>query len=426
MQYWKKTIKLTTLFVLAFSVHQKIVAQENSPYSRYGLGNLKQIENIANRGMGGIAIADDNPLIANPVNPATYTGLKLTAYQIGIEASLVKIKSNNSSNRTGSTTLAYMNIGIPVSKKMGISFGLLPQTRSKYSFAKTDSIDGISKVNYNYYGGGGLQKIYVGAAYKLGEVSVGFNTGYNFGNLVNSSESSFTDSLKILSNNITGRTTMGGAFWQVGALWHKKISTNYSLKIGATYSGAQSINAKKEAYWESFLGDISSPDYVRRIDSVKNLTGKIKIPSNWGVGVILGYGDQWQIGMDLTASDWSKYSAYGNADSFSNMYMIKLGGAFTPDVNSVSDYWKKMTFRAGLYTGQDIFKFNNTNLKKSGATLGIGYPIRRTNSSIGQINAAFEIGKRGTTDNGLVSENYTRFSFGFTFNDKWFIKRRYD
>jgi hypothetical protein len=59
-------------------------------------------------------------------------------------------------------------------------------------------------------------------------------------------------------------------------------------------------------------------------------------------------------------------------------------------------------------------------------TLGIGYPIRRTNLSIGQINASLELGRRGVAENGLVRESFTRFSVGLTFNDKWFIKRRYD
>jgi hypothetical protein len=106
--------------------------------------------------------------------------------------------------------------------------------------------------------------------------------------------------------------------------------------------------------------------------------------------------------------------------------MFKFGGAITPDINSVNNYWKRMTFRAGVYTGQDLVRLNGTSLSRSGITVGLGYPIRRTNNSIGQLNAVLEFGKRGTLNNGLVREGYTRFAIGFTVNDKWFIKRKYD
>ncbi|MBL7766500.1 MAG: hypothetical protein JNJ58_10425 [Chitinophagaceae bacterium] len=425
MQYLSTIFKLSLLAII-FVIPLQGQAQENSPYSRYILGNLKSIENVAFRGMGGVCIADDHSLIANPSNPATYTGLRMTSYQVGLEGNLVTVKNSSVSNRTGSATLSYVNIGFPLSKKLGLSFGLLPQTRSKYSMAKSDSIPGISRVNSSYYGGGGIQKIYIGAAYKISDFSVGLNTGYTFGNLVNSSESSFTDSLKILSNNITARTTMGGFFWQVGALMNKKLKKEYTLRLGVTYTGAQSLNAKKEQYWESFGGDLSNPDYVGKVDSVMNLKGKVKIPALLGVGAIFSNGDFWQVGVDFRSSDWTNFSSYGNADSSGAYWNIRLGGAITPDVNAVNNFWKKVTYRVGAYTGQDILKFGDNNIKNMGVTAGVGLPIRRTQLSIGQLNAGIDIGKRGTTDNGLVREGYTRFSFGITFNDRWFIKRRYD
>jgi hypothetical protein len=427
MQYWNIKNKIQTL-LFAFSMFSTVLnAQENSPYSRYGVGNIKQLENIAFRGMGGVSIADDNPLIANPTNPATYTGLRMTSYQVGIEGNLVTIKNSLTSNRTGSNNLSYANIGFPIRKNMGFSFGLIPLTRSKYSMQQTSAIQNVDEnITTDYYGGGGLQKIYFGLAYKYSDFSVGFNSGYTFGNLVNTTETTFTDSLQIFSNNITSRKVMGGFFWQLGGLYSKELQDDYKIRIGATYTGSQSLNAKKESYWQSFVGDVSSPTYVYKVDSVINKKGKVVLPSNLGLGVNFAKGDYWQIGVDYTASDWSKYSSYGTSDSLSNSWMLKFGGAITPDVNSVNNYWKKMTYRMGVYTGQDIIQLKSSNLKRSGITFGLGYPIRRTNLSIGQINASLEVGKRGTIDNGLVREGYTRFAIGFTFNDKWFIKRRYD
>jgi hypothetical protein len=426
MQYWinitKKTIALSAIL---FSTTY-IQAQENSPYSRYGLGNIKQTENVSNRGMGGVSIADDNSLIANPTNPATYTGLKMTSYQFSVEGSSVNIKNATGANRTGATSINYVNIGLALSKKLGMSFGLLPQTRSKYQMQDVISLPNVSQITRTYYGGGGLQKIYIGAAYKIKDISLGFNTGYNFGNITNTTESEFTDTLKILSSFNSSRYTMGGVFWQVGALMNKAINKDYTVNIGFSYTGKQSIRAKRDQEWGSYLGVLSAPDYSYKIDSSSDQKGKIIVPANLGVGFMLKNGDYWQVGADFTTSNWSNYSYDAKADSTNRTWYVKVGGSITPDVNSVNNTFKRMTYRIGAYHGQDIFRFNNEPLTRSAITAGFGYPIRRTNLSIGQINFALEIGSRGTTNNGLVKETYKRFCIGLTLNDKWFVKRKYD
>ena len=41
-------------------------------------------------------------------------------------------------------------------------------------------------------------------------------------------------------------------------------------------------------------------------------------------------------------------------------------------------------------------------------------------------NISIQIGKRGAANNGLVEERYLKFLAAFTFNDKWFKKRKID
>ena len=199
MQYWNTITNKVLLVALigSFTTYNSF-AQENSPYSRYGLGNIKSTENVANRGMGGISIADTNAQVSNPTNPATFAFLKLTSYQLAVEGTGVTIRNSSESNQTGSLVLSYINIGLPVTKHIGVSFGLMPQTRSRFEMQEIATISGISQVTYNYYGGGGTQKVYLGAAYKFSDYSFGLSTGYLFGNVVNSTDANFTDSLKII------------------------------------------------------------------------------------------------------------------------------------------------------------------------------------------------------------------------------------
>jgi hypothetical protein len=424
MQYWNNKSKFLSLSFF-FLLHFSLQAQENSPYSRYGIGNLRDDENAANRGMGGVSIADDNPQIVNPTNPATYTGLKLASYQVGLTSHLVTIKSAAASDKVGKATLAYVNIGFPLSKRMGFSFGLLPVSSTRYNMETTQKDPVLNtNVNTNYYGGGGMQKIYAGTAYRIKDISLGINAGYQFGNITNSSESGYPDSLTILSNNIYGRTVIGGLFWQAGALMNTQLDSNYRLKIGLTYTGAQSIGAKKEMYWESYFGDIAN--IISRVDSSIDKKGKIQMPFKLGAGIILAHGDNWQIGADYLMSNWKSYRSFGQIDSMANSWTFRVGGSYIPDPSSVNNYWKKMTFRLGFYTGKNNLSFDGYQLSRTAGTVGLGYPIRRTVNTIGQINAALEVGSRGNISNGLLKENFTHFTIGFTFNDKWFMKARYD
>jgi hypothetical protein len=47
------------------------------------------------------------------------------------------------------------------------------------------------------------------------------------------------------------------------------------------------------------------------------------------------------------------------------------------------------------------------------------------------MSLGFELGKMGTTDNGLIEDNYFNFNLGFSLSpnarfDRWFKKRLYD
>ena len=64
-------------------------------------------------------------------------------------------------------------------------------------------------------------------------------------------------------------------------------------------------------------------------------------------------------------------------------------------------------------------KINNESINEFGISFGVGLPI---NKELSNINLGFEFGKRGTTNNGLVQENYINFRLSLSLNDKWFKK----
>src|SRR5690606_32189709 len=114
-----------------FSFAQKS-NKENSPYTRFGIGEFRNGTNIALRGMATISSAYSNAYSMNTDNPASYARLKFTTYEGGMEGSRRTIISNGISSPTGTVTLSYMNIGIPMGKNFGLALGLKPFTRTYY------------------------------------------------------------------------------------------------------------------------------------------------------------------------------------------------------------------------------------------------------------------------------------------------------
>lgn len=66
---------------------------------------------------------------------------------------------------------------------------------------------------------------------------------------------------------------------------------------------------------------------------------------------------------------------------------------------------------------------NSESIDDKAITLGMGLPLPGTYSNL---NLGLEIGQRGSTKGGLVQQDYINISVGFSFNDKWFQKRKYD
>ena len=61
-----------TILILPAALFTPVLAQDNSPYSRYGIGDLVPNSNILSRGMGGITAGFSDFYSVNYNNPASF------------------------------------------------------------------------------------------------------------------------------------------------------------------------------------------------------------------------------------------------------------------------------------------------------------------------------------------------------------------
>ena len=64
------------LFIPLFCIFLSANSQDNSPYSRYGIGNMVPSTNITSRGMGGLTAGYWDYYAVNMNNPASYSSFR--------------------------------------------------------------------------------------------------------------------------------------------------------------------------------------------------------------------------------------------------------------------------------------------------------------------------------------------------------------
>ena len=403
---------------------------ENDPYSKFGIGELQNGNSAVLRGMGNVTSAFENPYEINSDNPASYCYLQTLVFEAGGTASTRNINALDQTYTTGTATLSYLNIAVPVGKKGGLCFGYRPYTHTYYSLADTIFNSPIGSASRVYNGEGGLSYAYLGGAYRYKDFSVGANVGYMFGTIRSTTAIIPIDTNlynRAYTTEYTNYNRIGGIYWKAGFLYeHKFDSSDYILRIGGTLTLQQNLGQRLDAYQissynfgDTLVNDTSSNSADQR--------GKLRLPMTYTIGVMLTKRDKWSLGIDYTATQWSSYNSsldstmnYGIASS---SYKISLGGEYTPDVNNIRNYFSRVTYRAGVYYGTDYLNIAGTQLPCYGFTFGGSLPFRR---SLSRLNLAMDIGRLGTTTNSLIQETYARFTLGFSFSQKPAPKRLYE
>ena len=458
----KKTNALRKNFRFTFSVLLMAYccpafSQDNSPYTRYGLGDLVPPTNINTRAMGSISTGYNDFFSINFNNPASYASFyaireaksrKLLYGRAILDIGLnfenrTLIKPNTTGRFTASNALfSHVQVGVPIRSNWGLSFGLRPLTRISYKINQGGKvIDAVTHLptgdstNTLSQGDGGSYLASVGTGFKIKKFSFGVNVGYMFGKKDYSSRKSIiNDTVTYNSGNFQTKTTYGNVYVNAGMQYFVKIDSSTFLTLGAYGNLKQKLNASQDLIRETYYYDPNAGNI--RIDSVyekKGVAGEIDYPASFTAGFMIqrvpvNKKGGWLIGVDFYQANWKDYRIYGQADSLRNKWEVRVGGELRPSLDAArKSYFGRVAYRAGFFLGPDYIQVKK-KLPLFGASFGLGLPIgnfNRLNNQVTFINLALEYIKRGNNDN-LLKENLFRFSVGFSLSDLWFAKKKYE
>jgi len=443
-----RILLLTSLFSILFIT---VFAQpkDNSPYSRFGLGDIHNDNFVFNQGMGNLGATAIDPWHINLVNPASYSYLQATAFEVGLDANYKQLASDSDKGDIFGGNINYFALGLPLinpindalervqrTYDLGLVFALKPHSTVGYNVISTEDHPDEGVIERNYVGEGGTYKFMTGLSGRYKDFSFGFNAGYLFGKVSYTSLVHFADIPFAYNNNFSETFSLGGFIYNVGATYsvtlnkaelspEKNIQAN-KLVFGLYGNTSTSFSTSGDVFYGGVLTSLNignlNYDTLYMQDQVE---GKGKLPANIGGGLTYHHGRKFMLGINYEQNFWSQYSNEGkiSPDNLLDAFQLSIGMNYVPDFQSYTNAFQRMHYRAGLSYKTDGRSENDVQFSEAALNLGLGVPFvfkRKTS----HIDFSLSIGT--SVSERLISESFVKFGVGLTFNDQeWFIKRRY-
>ncbi|CAG2534135.1 Long-chain fatty acid transport protein [Maribacter dokdonensis] len=424
-----RKIVITIVYITTIGLY----AQDGtvSPYSFYGIGDLKNNSTVENQMMGGIGVYADSIHI-NLKNPAAFgkLGLEvmdregLVTYTAGVSNKQFTLKSFTAEEESSITSLDYLALGFSVGKGLGMGFGIIPYSSVGYNLVDDRTETGGSLTNV-YTGEGGLTRAFYSIGYEIvKDLSIGATVNFNFGTL----ESERLQQIEDVQFGTFDRRSsrVNGFDFNYALNYTPLIKGRQRLHTSVRVNTQGNLVSKNDRQLGSF--SVASGVTIEELEvnlAAQNLENtELKIPTTTTLGI--GYGEdyKWFVGAEYSFQEMSSFEnaflgsanvAYEDASSFA------FGAFLTPDHDSFTSYLKRVTYRAGLRLDKTGMLVNDVDINNFGITFGLGLPLGR---SFSNLNLGFEFGRRGTTRADLIEESYFKFNVGLSLNDRWFQKRK--
>ncbi|MBK6265552.1 hypothetical protein JKA74_10930 [Marivirga sp. S37H4] len=423
-------------FILSITFVSQLFSQGTvSPYSAYGIGLQPEKSYASNNGMGNAGLAYSSPWFIPVLNPALLGNQTFTSFEAGLGITQTAVRDEINRYNQVNGGLRYISLALPiVAGKYGISISLNPYSDKNYNLVQAqDDTQNLRAGTKRYEGSGTISQLTLANGWNITKnISIGAEANYNFGKITDRTIYQNIihgeDSIRI-PYVVSGETVHNYSDFSflLGTRLQHKIGKN-NLGLGITYDLPANLNTTRNTFLQ-FLSTTGTPldPQTGLTDSTNfstfNQEGNTAIPGKLSVGLSFWRQNKWAVSTDFTYQDWEQYELFGEKDlNLSRKTEVKIGAEYTPDVQAGDNYFKRMTYRAGLHVDNGPIVINNTSINSFGITFGTTLPI----SKVSNVNLAFEVGQRGTLINNLVREDYFSFNLSFTYNDRWFLRRQFD
>ncbi len=411
---------LLVFLLVTLSVAALAQNNTNSPYTRYGYGQLSDIGSSNSKAMGGVAYGLRDGSQVNFANPASYTAVDSLTF---IFDGAVSLQNTNFSNgalkqNAKNSSFDYVTMQFRVAPWCGMSFGLVPYSNVGYSMSeyRRDEAYPESSSSVTYSGDGGLHQLYVGAGFKIFKnFSVGANFSYLWGDISHAVSLTFPSDANQLPFLRSTNAKLKSYKLDFGMQYTQMVGKKHALTLGAVVSPGHDIDNRTSV--ETQVGNSTTGATVNARDSLATYG----IPLSVGVGLAYVYDSRLTVGADFLFQQWNKTSYMNAGDAFCSRTRIGVGAEYIPNPMGRS-YLAHIKYRIGAYYSQPYYKINGLRAADEyGVSGGFAFPLMRSRSLL-SVTAQY-VRTKGKHPS-FLDENTLRVSIGITFNERWFFKSR--
>ena len=448
----KKTVLCATVMVLwmpwmasAQTTTAQILPKQNSPYSRFGLGDLFSPALVSQAGMAGMGIALRDGSHTNWLNPASLSSLEVAGLEVVVSAKYSALSDGDKKDAAYSGNIRHMSLAFPLSNSInrslerkkrnfdwGMGFHLAPYTEVGYLIQNVEiRSESLERITTDLKGAGGTYKLGFGNGFRYKNLSLGVEIQSLFGKTTNSRAVSLDSVVLAYSADLQDAINYSGTSFRLGGqyLIHLDKADSKGLYeigdrtiiLGAYYVPNSNLKSISSRLYRSLSSTSSVKDTISYETDIQR-SGTM--PSELGFGLTYEALGKLRISAEYSLANWSEYQNEAKREQLADTRRMAFGVEYTPNALSYNSNWQRARYRLGIFSGQDPRSNNGQQLTNSGFTLGLGLPVVLPRQTISYFNMALEAGRFGSK-NGL-KENYIKFLFGFTLNDSsWFFKRKF-
>jgi hypothetical protein len=386
--------------------------------------------------MAGVGVAHPQFWYVNNQNPALLVHNYRTIFQAGLVAEQRQVSADTITSKSWGGNLNYLVTSFPIAwtntsdrtriTRWVSSLTLSPLTTVDYLVRYNEDIIGsTSDVQVTEEGKGGITQLSWSNGVRItNDLAVGLRASYVFGSIINKYQniiigseqpSNFAAAIEEKSY-VKDFTFTSGISYSIDSLFSRN---RYRLSFGAVYDFAGDLKTKTRhlIYRTNDTGDIFNPD------TLTSTRGVTSLPSGLTFGAALSRGSNWTVATEFSTRDWSDFRSVNREDEegLGKSWKFALGAETTPDAFATGSYLKRVTYRVGMSMEQYPFVANGKKVQDLGINFGFSLP-----AGFSSIDLGFRYGQRGSRVENLIEEKYFRIFFGVTFNDTWFIPRKFE
>jgi len=383
-----------------------LFSQGGSNYSAFGVGELHQGIGAAYDGLGGSSIAVPYQSSITNKNPAQWSFLRTTRVQAGYRFSQMVVENENNTlwQNNGKIDGVLMNFCIDTSLGANVNLGFSAYSSVNFLVSIPVHVDdcgeGINGLTM-YQGLGGLSQGWLGMAIEpFDGLSLGASVFTIFGNIQKTATT-----ILFTGNTNHSSTYLKDGYNSVGMRFGFVAEPVTNLFLGGYAEISSDFKTDRNIIYESaFLGD-----------STVTLPINFEYPTLYGLGFSYILGEV-MIAADFLQQDFTNLDYNRGGAEFRKYQLLSVGFARIGQFGYQKNFFDRTTYMIGAGYKKNYMIVGGTPIDEYFGSFGISAPL----VGFAVLDAAFQFGVRGTTDNGLIKESFGRFTLAISLGDVWF------